>query len=62
MRSASPGASMLKRDTGKLVFVMIAQRGAEVQLFISKAVIGDEGLRRGQGGATAATGWACTAR
>ena len=38
------GRIMLKRDTGKLVFVTIAERGAEVQLFVSKAVIGDEGF------------------
>ena len=38
------GRVMLKRDTGKLVFATIAERGAEVQLFISKAVIGDEGF------------------
>ena len=35
---------MLKRDTGKLVFATIAERGAEIQLFVSKAVIGDDGF------------------
>ena len=35
---------MLKRDTGKLVFATIADRGVELQLFISKAVIGDDGF------------------
>jgi lysyl-tRNA synthetase class 2 len=38
------GRILLKRDTGKLVFATIAERGAELQLFISKAVIGDEGF------------------
>jgi lysyl-tRNA synthetase class 2 len=38
------GRIVLKRDTGKLVFATIAERGAELQLFISKAVIGDEGF------------------
>ena len=38
------GRVLLKRDTGKLVFATIAERGAEVQLFISKAVVGDEGF------------------
>ena len=33
---------MLKRDAGKLVFATIADRGAEVQLFVSKAVVGDD--------------------
>ena len=53
---------MLKRDTGKLVFATIAERGAELQLFVSKAVIGDDGVRRRQGRSTAATGSASTAR
>jgi lysyl-tRNA synthetase, class II len=34
------GRVMLKRDAGKLVFATIAERGAELQLFISKAAIG----------------------
>ena len=38
------GRVMLKRDTGKLVFATIADRGVELQLFISKAVIGDAGF------------------
>ncbi len=41
---AVAGRIVLKRDTGKLVFATIAERGAEIQLFISKAVIGDEGF------------------
>ncbi len=36
------GRVMLKRDSGKLVFATIADRDAEVQLFVSKAVVGDE--------------------
>ncbi|MET0460055.1 MAG: OB-fold nucleic acid binding domain-containing protein, partial [Ilumatobacteraceae bacterium] len=38
------GRVMLKRDTGKLVFATIADRGVELQLFVSKAVIGDAGF------------------
>ena len=38
------GRIVLKRDTGKLVFATIADRGAEIQLFVSKAVIGDDGF------------------
>ena len=33
---------MLKRDSGKLVFLTIADRGVDIQLFVSKAVIGDD--------------------
>jgi lysyl-tRNA synthetase, class II len=36
------GRVMLKRDAGKLVFATIADRGAELQLFISKAAVGDD--------------------
>ncbi len=36
------GRLMLKRDTGKLVFATIRDRGDEIQLFVSKAVTGDE--------------------
>ena len=36
------GRVLLKRDTGKLVFATITDRGAEIQLFLSKAVVGDE--------------------
>lgn len=39
---AVAGRVLLKRDTGKLVFATIAERGAELQLFISKAAVGDE--------------------
>jgi lysyl-tRNA synthetase, class II len=41
---AVAGRIMLKRDTGKLVFLTIADRGADLQLFVSKAVIGDVGF------------------
>lgn len=43
-RVAVAGRILLKRDTGKLVFATIAERGVDLQLFISKAVIGDEGF------------------
>jgi len=36
------GRLMLKRDTGKLVFATIRDRSGEIQLFVSKAVTGDE--------------------
>jgi lysyl-tRNA synthetase class 2 len=36
------GRVMLKRDAGKLVFLTIADRGVELQLFVSKAVVGDD--------------------
>ena len=39
---AVAGRIMLKRDTGKLVFATIRDRSDEVQLFISKAVVGDD--------------------
>jgi lysyl-tRNA synthetase class 2 len=35
------GRIMLMRDTGKLVFATIRDRGSDVQLFISKAVVGE---------------------
>ena len=38
------GRIMLRRDTGKLVFAQMRDRSAEIQLFISKAVIGEEGF------------------
>ena len=40
------GRVMLKRDSGKLVFLTVADRGTDLQLFVSKSVIGDERLRR----------------
>jgi lysyl-tRNA synthetase, class II len=36
------GRVMLLRDTGKLVFATIRDRDGEVQLFVSKAVVGDD--------------------
>lgn len=36
------GRVMLKRDSGKLVFATLSDRGADIQLFVSKAVVGDE--------------------
>ena len=38
------GRIMLQRDSGKLVFATILDRSDQVQLFISKAVIGDAGF------------------
>ncbi len=35
------GRIMLKRDQGKLIFVTIRDRSADIQLFISKSVVGD---------------------
>ncbi|MGI9644202.1 MAG: lysine--tRNA ligase [Ilumatobacteraceae bacterium] len=40
--AAAAGRVMLKRDSGKLIFATIRDRSGEVQLFISKAVVGDE--------------------
>ncbi len=40
------GRIMLKRDSGKLVFATIRDRSGDVQLFISKAVVGDDGFAR----------------
>jgi lysyl-tRNA synthetase class 2 len=36
------GRIMLMRDSGKLVFATVRDRDGEVQLFVSKAVLGDE--------------------
>ena len=36
------GRIMLMRDTGKLVFATIRDRGSDLQLFISKSVVGDD--------------------
>ena len=38
------GRIMLKRDTGKLVFATIQDRDDRIQLFVSKAVMGDDGF------------------
>jgi lysyl-tRNA synthetase, class II len=39
---AVAGRIMLRRDSGKLVFVTIRDRSGELQLFISRAVVGDD--------------------
>jgi lysyl-tRNA synthetase class 2 len=36
------GRVMLKRDQGKLIFITLRDRTGEIQLFVSKAVVGDE--------------------
>ena len=36
------GRIMLKRDQGKLIFVTLQDRADSIQLFVSKAVVGDE--------------------
>jgi lysyl-tRNA synthetase, class II len=36
------GRVMLKRDAGKLVFLTVADRGTDIQLFVSKAIVGDD--------------------
>ena len=38
------GRMMLRREQGKLIFATLVDRGGEVQLFVSKAVVGDEGF------------------
>jgi lysyl-tRNA synthetase class 2 len=38
------GRIMLRRDTGKLVFATIQDRTDRIQLFISRAVVGDDGF------------------
>lgn len=43
-RVAVAGRLLLKRDTGKLVFATVRDRGDEIQLFVSRAVIGDDGF------------------
>jgi lysyl-tRNA synthetase class 2 len=40
------GRIMLLRDTGKLVFATIRDRDGHVQLFVSKAVVGDDAFER----------------
>jgi lysyl-tRNA synthetase, class II len=39
---AVAGRMMLRRDSGKLVFASLRDRSGEIQLFISRAVVGDE--------------------
>ena len=38
------GRMMLRRQQGKLIFATLVDRGGEVQLFVSKSVVGDEGF------------------
>lgn len=38
------GRVMLKRDQGKLIFITLRDRTGEIQLFVSKAVVGDVGF------------------
>ena len=39
---AVAGRVLLKRDQGKLIFATLRDRDGEIQLFVSKAVVGDE--------------------
>jgi lysyl-tRNA synthetase class 2 len=48
VRVAVAGRMMLKRDTGKLIFAQLRDRTDQIQLFISKAVIGDDGFSLAQ--------------
>ena len=41
---AVAGRVLLKREQGKLVFLTVREREAEVQLFVSRAVIGEDGF------------------
>ncbi len=41
---ATAGRVMLLREQGKLIFATMRDRDAEIQLFVSKAVIGDDGF------------------
>ncbi len=43
---AVAGRLMLIREQGKLIFATLRDRSGDIQLFISKAVIGDEGFER----------------
>ena len=36
------GRIMLKRDQGKLIFCTLRDRSSDIQLFVSKSVVGDE--------------------
>ena len=41
---AVAGRMMLRRQQGKLIFATMRDRSDEVQLFVSKAVVGDDGF------------------
>ncbi|NDI01716.1 MAG: lysine--tRNA ligase, partial [Actinobacteria bacterium] len=43
-RVSVAGRVMLARDSGKLIFLTIRDRSDEIQLFVSKSVIGDDGF------------------
>jgi lysyl-tRNA synthetase, class II len=43
---AVAGRVMLLRDSGKLVFATVRDRSGEIQLFVSKATVGDEAFAR----------------
>lgn len=43
---AIAGRMMLMRDSGKLIFATVRDRDDEVQLFVSKAVVGDEAFEQ----------------
>ncbi|MGZ4724990.1 MAG: lysine--tRNA ligase, partial [Ilumatobacteraceae bacterium] len=43
-RVSVAGRMMLRRTQGKLIFATLVDRGDEVQLFVSKSVIGDDGF------------------
>ncbi|NQW60975.1 lysine--tRNA ligase, partial [bacterium] len=36
------GRMLLKRDQGKLIFASLRDRDGDIQLFVSKAIVGDE--------------------
>jgi lysyl-tRNA synthetase class 2 len=43
-RVSVAGRVMLRRDSGKLVFATVQDRSGQIQLFVSRAVIGDDGF------------------
>jgi lysyl-tRNA synthetase, class II len=43
-RVAVAGRMMLRRQQGKLIFATLLDRGGDLQLFVSKSVIGDDGF------------------
>jgi lysyl-tRNA synthetase class 2 len=45
-RVAVAGRMMLRRDSGKLIFAQLRDRTDQIQLFISKAVVGDDAFAR----------------
>src|SRR5262249_5753326 len=46
VRVSVAGRMMLRRESGKLTFAVLRDRSGDVQLFISKAVVGDEPFER----------------